>query len=66
MGYLIFKCKTCGKLNISKEGQKTKLCAFCGAKNNLSKVEVLAKALDRFKARQTILKLKVYEAKTKS
>ncbi len=51
---------------MSKEGQKTKLCAFCGAKNNLSRVRVLAKALNHSEARQVISKLKVYEVKAKT
>ncbi|RLG90961.1 MAG: DUF1922 domain-containing protein [Candidatus Hecatellales archaeon] len=61
----MFKCRVCGKLNLSKDKQKTKVCVFCGAKNDLSRVRILAKGLNRFEARQTISRLKVYEAKPK-
>ncbi len=62
MGYLIFRCSTCGKINMAKDEQKTKICAFCGTKNKLLKVKILAKASSIKEAKQTILNLKVHES----
>ncbi|MHA1333620.1 MAG: DUF1922 domain-containing protein [Candidatus Odinarchaeia archaeon] len=38
---MIFKCMNCHKLNLAKNGQKTRLCPFCGSKNQISKVNIL-------------------------
>ncbi|MGP3666897.1 MAG: DUF1922 domain-containing protein [Candidatus Bathyarchaeota archaeon] len=40
----MFKCSSCGKVNMAKAGQKSKYCVFCGLRNNLAKVRVLALA----------------------
>lgn len=65
-GYLIFKCRVCGKINMAKENQKIKTCVFCGKKNKLFKVKVLAKAQNQFEAKKTISKLKILDAKSRS
>ena len=47
---------------MAKDEQKTKICAFCGTKNKLLKVKILAKASSIKEAKQTILNLKVHES----
>jgi len=61
-GYIMFRCSSCGKVNMAKVGQKNKRCVFCGLKNNLTKVKILALASTIDEAKEKIKSLKFSEA----
>ena len=44
--FLIVQCYRCGKLSMAKEGQKTKMCPYCGSKLAIGRTRVLACAKD--------------------
>jgi len=47
---------------MAKVGQKNKRCVFCGLKNNLTKVKILALASTIDEAKEKIKSLKFSEA----
>lgn len=57
--YLIFPCSSCGKPAVSKEGQKTKVCPFCGAKTRLAEVKQLGKISSPREAKELVSRLKI-------
>jgi DNA-directed RNA polymerase subunit RPC12/RpoP len=60
--YGIFRCRTCGKLNLAKTGQKLKTCPYCGARNKLSRRIFLAYASTPEEALKTVRRLKAGKA----
>ncbi|MCX8176316.1 MAG: DUF1922 domain-containing protein [Candidatus Bathyarchaeota archaeon] len=58
---MMFKCSSCGKVNMVKAGQKSKHCVFCGLRNNLAKVRILALASTLNEAKEKIKSLKSSE-----
>ena len=55
---LIVKCPKCGGLMMAAEGQKTKLCPYCGARVDMTKAQRVASASNAFKASAMLKKLK--------
>ncbi|WP_309493087.1 DUF1922 domain-containing protein [Candidatus Hecatella orcuttiae] len=57
--YLIFPCVACGRPAICREGQKIKVCPFCGAKTKLAGVRCLGRASSPREAKELISRLKL-------
>jgi DNA-directed RNA polymerase subunit RPC12/RpoP len=55
---LIIKCAQCGGLTLSAEGQKTKICPYCGANINLLKAQKVVACKTAFEASEILRKLK--------
>ncbi len=58
MTYVVFRCRGCNRLVLGRRGQKTRLCGYCGRRNDLSEREVEAEASTPREARQIIAALK--------
>lgn len=63
-GYLIIVCDKCKKQSIALEGQKTRLCPYCGNSIKVSMTKVIAKAESIEHARQILIEEK--EARSSS
>ena len=55
---VIVKCTKCGGLMLSKNGQKTKICPYCGVHVDLLKAQKVASAANAFEASEMLQKLK--------
>ncbi|MEM3737679.1 MAG: DUF1922 domain-containing protein [Candidatus Bathyarchaeia archaeon] len=58
MTYIIFRCCACGRLVLGRECQKTRLCGYCGKRNNLSESRVEAEAPTHREALRVLAKLR--------
>lgn len=56
MSVLVFRCRKCGRYHYAQEGVKSRLC-HCGFRNNLEKVNVVARAEDEIGAAEVVRKL---------
>ena len=61
--YLIIQCYSCGQLLLAKAGQKTKVCTYCGARLNLSRVKILSRVGTAREASETVRALKRKQVK---
>jgi DNA-directed RNA polymerase subunit RPC12/RpoP len=60
----IVKCTQCGGLMLSTQGQKTKICPYCGAHVNLLKAQRVASATNSFEASIILRRIKSEEGFT--
>jgi len=54
----IVKCPKCAGLMLSSKGQRTKVCTYCGAHLDLTRVLWIASACSTIEASQMLRKLK--------
>ena len=55
---LIIKCSQCGGLMIAVQGQKSKMCPYCGVRVELLRAQKVASASNAFEASTMLKKLK--------
>jgi DNA-directed RNA polymerase subunit RPC12/RpoP len=58
MSFQIAVCSECGGLVISKAGQKTKTCPYCGFKIHIYEARKIASAKNAYEASEILRKLK--------
>jgi DNA-directed RNA polymerase subunit RPC12/RpoP len=58
MSFFIVVCSKCGGLIISKAGQKTKICPYCGFKIYICGARKIASAENAYEASEMLRKLK--------
>jgi predicted RNA-binding Zn-ribbon protein involved in translation (DUF1610 family) len=55
---VIMKCTKCQGLMLTRKGQKTKTCPYCGARVDLLRAQKVASAKNPFEASSILRKLK--------
>lgn len=56
MSVLIFRCRKCGRYHYAQIGVKTRQC-YCGFRNDLEKVKIVARAQDEIEGAEIVRKL---------